>query len=238
MSTPVGGRYDLYKEGSDRLVRWVVKTALTCRRSIIKLSSSKVSVRDLLKCAELISTWDHPPIEVPFEMIELAADVIAGRSTAVDFYSAQQQKSEAEKASNAGHIYFIEALKEVRDLLETARNRRKSKAKKHVSKSVSEEGDADRTINHLSNLFDHLQVEEPSIEAWSKPPRKKAESATLSVSAPITLEVNEQEEKRFALWCLLQDMEELRAFIKQTWLEHRNGNSVSVVAASAVAGKD
>ncbi|KXT15453.1 hypothetical protein AC579_10607 [Pseudocercospora musae] len=235
MSTPVGGRYDLYKEGSDRLVRWVVKTALTCRRSIVKLSRNKVSVKDLLKCAELISTWDHPPIEVPFAMIELAADVIAGRSTAVDFYSSHQQKSEAERASDAGHIHFVRALMQVRDSLQKARSRRKSKAKKHFPKSMGDEGDADRTTDHLSNLFDHLQVEEPSIEAWSKPTRKKAESATQLVSEPITLEVNEQEEKRFALWCLLQDMEELRAFIKQTWLEHRNCNTVSLVAASAVA---
>ncbi|KAF7198378.1 hypothetical protein HII31_00117 [Pseudocercospora fuligena] len=235
MSTPVGGRYDLYKEGSDRLVRWVIKTALACRRSIVKLSSSKVSVKDLLKCAELISTWDHPPIEVPLEMIELAADVIAGRSTAVDFYSGHQKKSEAEKASDAGHIHFIEALKQVRELLETARRRRKSKAKKHVLKAVGDGGNADCVTNHLSNLFDHLQVEEPSIEAWSKPSLKKAESASKLVSEPITLEVNEQEEKRFALWCLLQDMEELRAFIQQTWREHRNDDTVSLVAASAVA---
>ncbi|KXT07591.1 hypothetical protein AC578_10214 [Pseudocercospora eumusae] len=235
MLTPVGGRYELYKGGSDRLVRWVVQTALTCRRSIIKLSSSKVSVKDLLKCAELISIWDHPPVEVPFEMIELAADVIAGRSNAVDFYSRQQHKSEADRASDAGHIHFIKALKQVRDFLETARSRRKSRAKKHVPKSVGEEGDDDRPAHHLSNLFDHLQVEEPSIEAWSKPPRKKAESATRVVSEPITLEVNEEEEKRFALWCLLQDMEELRAFIQRTWREYRNGDTVSLVAASTVA---
>ena len=215
------------------MTRWLVTSATACRRSATaKTKDGFVSTKDLLQYTQLIVSW-KPPIEVLGSVVELVEDVIIGRKDCADFYAAQD-------AADAGHEAFISALEEILGKLKEARSRQKKEkgaARKVADRFPQETVDgAQKQQAHeaLHNLFENLQVEGPSEEAWQAAPAKKDPKNTAS-SPPVvpTLEVNPDEERRFALFCFLQDMFELRKVIRETW-EQARSQKLSYVTATMV----
>ncbi|KAF7198398.1 hypothetical protein HII31_00137 [Pseudocercospora fuligena] len=232
MSTEqLSSRYCLYKEGTNRLVRWIIKTASSCRRSLVKSNNGVVSTKNLIECTEVIVSW-KPPVDIPVHILELLEDVILGRSLCAKFYTNKGKKSREEAEVDRSHAHFISVLEDMMALLKEARAKRAKKLKKtRDASSIAETTDLMQAEEKLSNLFENLQLEEPSEGSSPYVTSKKAKNQRSEPPAA-TLEVDEAAEKRFAIWCFLQDAKEIRDFSRQTWREWRSGQLAFETAAT------
>ncbi|EME79331.1 uncharacterized protein MYCFIDRAFT_177942 [Pseudocercospora fijiensis CIRAD86] len=229
MSTEqLSSRYCMYKEGTDRLVRWIIKTASSCRRSFVKSSDGTVSTKELLECTRSIVEW-KPPVEIPVSTIELLEgsslklpNAILGDLCARNFT----------RSSTRGLRQRSKAIVVMR----TSDARATRSKKSRTTKASAQEDHAShppKATEKLNNLFQNLQIEEPCEAAWSSAASKK-ERKDSAPRAPATLQVDKSAEKRFSIWCFLQDAKEIRDFVKQIWHEWRDERRMSFEAAAVI----
>lgn len=77
MTAPhIKGRYLLYKEGADRIVRWLMRNG---KRS----SRGRVKTPELTYLAASVAN-SATPVEIPASILDLLLDVISGRSICAD----------------------------------------------------------------------------------------------------------------------------------------------------------
>jgi len=248
---PLLGRYRLYKSGTKRLIDWLTNSASHCcdLKSIIKsldtnfktkISKTKgaetpleIRTQELLKLAEAIAK-SQPLVDIPDTITQIAKDVIAGREECAEWYSAQALGGDVER-ENESHRYFIMVLQKILKLLSEARatrpksetepKARKSKAKREARPPVQDD--------ELSNLFDCLDIEEPS----DSPLGDQVVSAVIRM--PNTTKVvhfkleKEDADTAFATWCFLQDLNDVHGFVREIWLEYSRG-VISFLVASSV----
>lgn len=102
-----------------------------------------------------------------------------------------------------------------------------SKQQPHAKAGYSET----RSVNeHLANIFSLLQVEEPSTSPLGDKPQKKKK---VNPAWSSTLE-DDGFHMDFALWCHVKDMHDVRAFLKQSWLQYAAG-ALSIVLVSQLS---
>lgn len=237
----VVGRRALYKEAQDRFTRWLTEAAASRRQSMAP-KRSPVPVKDLKACAELIVSWT-PPIDIDSGMLELLQDVIIGRRLARAFFAERGMQDE-------GHLLMIESLVEIHSKLSEERQRRISRQREQRRQRKQTKQSEENEIKEarpeqeleskfagpekdiLANMSDILQKDEVSDSNSTHGRPKKAGKAARAT--PITIEVDEAEEARFALFCALQDMSELRKRVKEIWIQQKEGK-VSASAATVIA---
>ncbi|KAK5721712.1 hypothetical protein LTR15_006303 [Elasticomyces elasticus] len=230
---PIVGRYKLYKAGTKELLRWLANTASSCcdtQRSPDQ--PIKLSTRDLIALAKAIASAD-PAIGIPSNITELAEKVIAGRQHCADWYAAQPSTTDKTLVEdNEKHAHFITTLKVVASLLhETA-------AKSHGVQATPTPTPLRPTAastHDLTNLFALLEVEEPSDEPLGEAPSTPSADTKTATKTPPTFEfeVEQNRDTAFEIWCVLQDLHDVRIFVRDTWLEYGRGE-VSLLAAGAV----
>ncbi|KAK3628870.1 hypothetical protein LTR56_018355 [Elasticomyces elasticus] len=168
-----------------------------------------------------------------FTQILITLDVIAGRKECAGWYSAQalEDGSDLDK-ENSSHRHFILVLEKVLQVLKATRSealptpsdmKPSTKAKKKA-RDVAAQGE-------LSNLFACLELEEPSTLAQTSQQKKPAGVLDHSVATTFQL-VEEQDDRGFVTWCHLQDLNDVRQYLKETWLEYSRGE-ISFLAASS-----
>ncbi|KAK5113585.1 hypothetical protein LTR85_010814 [Meristemomyces frigidus] len=223
------GRYKLYKAGTKKLINWLASSAGRCSdlKSIIKSlgcglpcrpskksqrsgSGSDVSItiptQELLKLAEAIAASD-PPVEIPESIIQIAKDVIAGREECAEWYAAQALQDGGElENENESHRYFIMS---------------KRKPPQNPTKG-----------DQLENLFACLELEEPSLKS-SDSDSPGDHKAPPTPPPPYYKLEEEDDDVAFKTWCFLQDLNDVRSFVRDTWLEYSKGE-LSFLAASSI----
>ncbi|EME40544.1 hypothetical protein DOTSEDRAFT_74188 [Dothistroma septosporum NZE10] len=118
----------------------------------------KVHTDNLVTLDSQVVAATDPTIEIPLAILDVVQVVINGRKAACSWYAAYtaRQVSEAVKhieKSNGRHQYFVDVLQQVLDILKKEAKRRRPKRKKKFDMATA--------INELSNLYLHLEVEEP-----------------------------------------------------------------------------
>lgn len=247
------GRYKLYKAGTAKLTQWLASTAGKCcdLKSVIKSlscglqarttnkvrsSESPIEVRtqELLKLAEVI-TSSSQTLEIPEAIIKTAENVIDGRQECAEWYSAQalQGGGDLEK-ENDSHRYFILVLRKILRLLKEARAKSvvaptTTDSKKDRKVKASKESQPD---NH-SNLFDYLDVQEPSDSPLGERGNPLTDGKGRVFSAAHFELEKKDDDRAFATWCFLQDLNDVRSYVRETWLEYAKGQ-VSFFAASSI----
>ncbi|KAK4628931.1 hypothetical protein CLAFUW4_08414 [Fulvia fulva] len=224
--------YELYKKATNELVKWLITTAASCGYTTPKFMS-RLPVRYLQKCAEAISR--KKSTEIPGHIIDTADDVVVGRLIYVRWFGDQHDSDEE---SNGMHQHFLTSMESTRQILVQARKERKPQSTPPRvfprSEEASKDGAAEMT---LTNLFQHLRVEEISGETRStqKDPADSADH-TKPLQEPIELlvDTDSDEEARFALLCHLQDQAAIRDFVKQTWQQYARGE-ISFFVATTIA---
>ncbi|KAK5119636.1 hypothetical protein LTR85_007465 [Meristemomyces frigidus] len=246
--SPILGRYKLYKAGTARLVQWVARTASGCCdiTSIVKAlrtdparkaapkaplgATVDIRTRELVTLANIIASA-KPPVAIPTSILEVARDVITGITVCAEWY-ASQTFAEHSAEQNDGHAYFIGILREVRDILSSAQSVQSPLPGKANSKKRK---DGVSTKDGLTNLFACLEIEEPSDAPLGKAAKAKPAKAT---SMPARRETkfnlkDEAEDMAFEIWCLLQDLDDVRAFVCDTWAAYAKGH-VSLMTTGMV----
>lgn len=233
------GRYQLYKQGTKKIVDWLIQTA---GRSVDispfllpdkTKTCNKIKPRALVALAEAIvsaqRTSASPLITVT--IIELVWEVIEGRQASAEWYAIQPAASTEAESANDTHKFFIGVLRDVHRILtsnqppeipDLAKDR--LKAKKPARKNLE---------NDLNNLFLKLELEEPSDSPLGHaPPSQSVRSRPDPSPTEVTLDT-ENENEAFALWCHLEDLRDVRHYVQDIWSEYSNGD-VSLLTATMV----
>ncbi|KAL5340459.1 hypothetical protein BJX70DRAFT_361012 [Aspergillus crustosus] len=146
---------------------------------------------------------------------------------------------QGDSAGNKRHAHFITALEQICETLEWKVNQAsKTDAKKPTpsSKDQSDEADTDMFVN----TFAVLTVEEPQDTAQAQP---TPASKTIVKVAVVEEDDNEAADSDlgqlvFKTFCLLQDLNNMRTFLSNTWSEYRDGKidlmNAAVVTDSAL----
>ena len=235
----LANRYRQYKVGTAKIVTWLAHTA----RSIQDVSSMlpslkaahnaarqakrkhkdipnpdtsvKVTTAQLVSLVKIITCASS---SIPDEVLRTLRTVIDGRQHCAEWYTSMHDSSDSTALEQHGtHQYFIKVLKDILHMLESSK--RSTAAKKSTSKPNKPTTLPRSNAEHsLSNKFELLEIEEPTFNALGSTP-------TARVSAKVVTFALEpsNEEETFAIWCLLQDFQELRNEIKSLWTDYKNG---------------
>lgn len=243
---PIIGRYRLYKEGTNKLVAWMAKTASRCCdvsnivtsiTAAAKLhgtsASIKVRTRELIALARAIANA-RSPIELPASVLQICADVIAGLGSCAEWYAAQAIQDDTKLAEqNRTHAFFIDTLRMVHEILSSCKQAEMPGKPANATKASKKKAKA--ATSELENLFAHLEVEEPSMSPLREE-GSKSDSASQACHMLAKAETNleqEGDDQALAIWCLLQDLNDVRKFVVDTWSEFARGET-SLMAAVIV----
>ncbi|KAK5713786.1 hypothetical protein LTR17_017470 [Elasticomyces elasticus] len=239
--SPIAGRYKLYKKGTNKLVAWLTKTASRCSDITDILTSItpatpeatiKIRTRELIALAKAIASA-RPPIELSASVLKACEDIIAGRESCAEWYAAQAIQDNSDLAEqNRTHVFFINTLKKVHEILFTCSRQAPVTNPAKAAKSTKSKKKAAAS---LENMFAHLEVDEPSASPFGEARERTEHSIKAQeplAQAEIELE-QEGDDHALVIWCLLQDLNDVRNFICATWKEYCDGE-VSLIAAATV----
>ncbi|KAK5111505.1 hypothetical protein LTR85_011853 [Meristemomyces frigidus] len=224
------GTYRRYKAGTQKLVKWLTDSATLCNPSSPLAPAAAPSAAELLAYATRIVASADPTIKVPIEIVDVARDAVLGRQSCAEWYAALakgQPESSVTAQSNVRHQYFLDVLREVFRILLKAHKAGRPKRKKKMPELAADGGD-------LTNLFVHLEFEEPTISTGDEIAGAEDEvpcaleevviEEEQPAELPPTYELGDEEEKKsFAIWCLLKDMYDVRMYVRDMWRRYKEG---------------
>lgn len=168
-------------------------------------------------------------VQIPQTVLHLIQKVIKARQRCTAWYAKQSSKNQNLRQSNQTHAYFtnvlvgtLEVLKPKKDTIEVPREGVKREEKK--------------PDDHHNNIFDYLGLEETGLQVV-------ADNAECNITLPAknptprkdaTRKVYEPESSEnvgFAVFCMLEDLERLRLYIRQSW-EKYHVKEISIMNVS------
>ncbi|CZT17851.1 uncharacterized protein RCC_03687 [Ramularia collo-cygni] len=221
-SAPLIGAYQRYKAGTEKLIQWLFDSASACGpaapsnrpRSKPKTQPAKrVRTDELIPLAQKIIAAKDPTIDIPLKVLDCTRDAIKGRQQSALWYA-----DKGDLMSNSTHRHFLTILEEIFEMLKREVKSRRPKRKKKIELATDS---AD-----LSNLFLHLELEDPSIgtdeaDTFDKPKR------SAKAQQPVELKMSEEDlenERRFSIWCLMDDLHKIRIHVRGVWMQYKDGD--------------
>lgn len=231
----LSNRYRAYKAGTQKVVDFLAQTARKARDVTQILPSLKaantaakqaqsnkratppdstihITTNQLLSLAQVIVDAALP---IPDEILRTIRTVIEGREHCAELYKSMHGQS---SLSDGTHQHFIKVLKDIFRLLE------KSKAASTSTKSSDAANATTLSTESLGNMFELLEIDEPSSTALGSAPSKGAKPVSFKLE-PI------RDEKSFTIWCLLEDLLDLRRELKALWLDYKAGKNTLPTAS-------
>ena len=224
-------RYARHKRGTEELRACLVRSARAAQGAAFQ-EEDKIKAMRLLQFAKAVyDAW--PKIEIPMSILHIIKDVIAGRSASAGFFQGLEvSKSQIENSGHASladqnrtHQCFIDILKRVRDLLETTARRadgpKSNKGDKHSA--------GEPPASNLLNIFEHLDLEEPSLAEAASKPLVKGTTKAKPRQRKCELEIQEKD-TLLAIWALFENFSDVRASVDSAWADFYNGRGNIMVA--------
>lgn len=188
---------------------------------------SLVSPKDLVPLATAIATSTKPLITVPADIIRAGLRAVSARKRATAHFVSKTADIETAK-SNDGHSYFTSVMEKVILTLQP----RFAASFGGGTESDLKSSSTETSFESLANRFSALEVEEPSEQRASEPPSPapKVAQRAYALEPPKEKKLVE-EEMMFAIFCLLEDLQQLRHYVNTMWLDYRIG-AVDLITAS------
>ncbi|KAK7888554.1 hypothetical protein LTR67_008900 [Exophiala xenobiotica] len=246
--------YRQYKADTSRFVGWILETLSNHGRWIEKQdetsSQHRVSTRELVALARELRACK---IHVPNGIIELLQSILQRRRRCAEWF---QYKAEAvlDVVHNETHQYFIEMLEEVlRMFMSThhvcpASKTTNSRPVQHLQPTVSDEAEeglalsADYQRMQLAHSITDSSTDEIAPNALSP----QTGQATLGTSCAMDDEATDEatqeedieiispdEDTLFRCFCVLEDLNRIRKYVKELWTKHKHGE-LPLITASLV----
>lgn len=195
-----------------------------------------IQVKDFTPLAECIARFTKPAVKVPIALAKCLNRAIELRQ---EHSARSQSQAESEfsvdvEESNKSHAYFLGVLERTREILKPLMP--PEMVNDFLSKpSAGRDGQEDpgSQINgQISNIFDNLDIEEPS-QVFLDAPDVERTTGTKSPPEPIyeAEKMQSMEEQYLATHCLFQDVRSIRTFLRQIWANYRDGG-LSLIAVS------
>ena len=196
-----------------------------------------VGVGDFLPMAEAIANFKRkPPVEVPWTFVMVAKRVLLARKRCTEWFQQQSQDRNAD-LRNQSHLYFINILEHVVEILTP----RFAKAPTHPKRSkvppttVDTKASTDAKTEAL-NRFETLSTEEPVTDEEATIPLPSDLSLMVKKARNIVFESEkaaDDEELLFACFCLLEDLNKTRSYLRDVWQKFLHCE-IALVTASLV----
>ncbi|KAF2217869.1 hypothetical protein CERZMDRAFT_80527 [Cercospora zeae-maydis SCOH1-5] len=251
-SIPLVSHYLRYKAGTARLVNWLASSAqqLDDRRARASGATpdstipKNVSLSTLIEYAKRVVAARNPTIEISTAILAITKDAILGRTASMQWYqeiadngnSAGVKDVSDLRQANSTHKHFLQVLEQVWEILNREHKSRRPKRKKQMPKLASVEND-------LTNLYQHLQIEEPADIPGGESASDELSDPVTSAAPPNTQAGqgadefqldNGREDELFAIWCVLKDMFDIRVHLKGAWRQYKQG-TLSFISAAKIA---
>ena len=158
-------------------------------------------------------------VQIPQAVLHLIQKVIKARQRCTAWYEKQSTKNQSLRQSNQTHAYFTNVLVGTLEVL-------KPKKDTTTIPSRGVKCEEKKPDDHHNNIFDYLGLEETGLQVVAD----KAEcNDTVSVKNPTprkdakrkVYEAEVSENVGFAVFCMLEDLERLRLYIRQSWEKYR-----------------
>ncbi|CZR57669.1 uncharacterized protein PAC_07558 [Phialocephala subalpina] len=184
-------------------------------------ASCLVNPRDLMPLTQAIVGSNDASIKVPIDVLRAGLRAVSARKRCTAHFVKQTEPSGLETLeSNQSHSHFTALMESVimtlqpRFAVETGR---KVEAEDSKLKNT--------TIEELENRFATLEVEEPAevdseSTAGAGTSKPQAEQPSYELQAPEKKE-DLEEEKVFAIYCLLDDLNQLRSYVQKVWIDYK-----------------
>ncbi|KAF1918794.1 hypothetical protein BDU57DRAFT_535853 [Ampelomyces quisqualis] len=227
--------YQQYKNHTDSIAEWLASTAK--RHGYVPAKSKgaakanagatgrptyTVALKDWTVLAEFIA-GKNPPIFVPVKLAALLDATISLRQIYSNNISNILEDSVGKQISDDKHAFFLRVLIRVRDVLKPCLPKERVALQRP------------KTTADLVNMFEHLDVEEPSA-AFEQAP----DVAPASPNEPIykAERKDDLQESYFAFYLLLHDFNKLRSEVSTAWARYQAGGqdlvAVSITTNTAV----
>jgi hypothetical protein len=191
------------------------------------LGPQTISLRELLPLAITVVNSKDPLITIPSEIMRAGIRAVSARKRCADYFKSKTNPRDTQATqANRGHSYFISLMEEVIMALQPC-----FALSTAANSGETEPKTSNYTIEDLENRFATLEVEEPmEVPDDVRPANPSPAQPIYQVEAPKDKESVEAE-KFFALFCLFDDLQNLRAFLHKLWIEFGLGQ-VDLITAS------
>ena len=195
-----------------------------------------IKVKDFITLAECIAQFTEPAVKVPLALVKSLNRAIELRRQHNEWSrgSAGSELPIDVEDSNKSHSYFLGILESTRKILQglMPSEMHSNLLPQPSSKASSQVESGTSSDAQISNIFENLDIQEPSPEFLDAPDVERA-TRTDTVGEPIyeAEKLCSMEEQYTAAHCLFQDVKNLRFFLRQLWTCYRDGG-LSLVAVS------
>ena len=194
----------------------------------------RIRLSHLIELATIIAESKH--IKIPEAVIKLVQETVELRKRFSEFYDRQASHASknVDKPSHSRHLFFIQTLEKVLELLQ--RDGGSKESKKSGGDGAPHEPTEETRIDHsiMTNGFANLELEElielaPEVpkndtlgpKASPKPDRKVVYDADAATD----------EEILFAIFCIVEDYQKIRIHLQKIWWNYKLGKTDLVVAS-------
>ena len=243
------GSYKRYRSDTDRLTTWLEETAKACGSNIQFASANvsqtfetakgkkskekpavsyKIPLSSFKALAKVIASY-KPKVEVLTLIVGVARRAIALRKRCSECF---RSSSRPDSKMDDSHAYFTSTLKDVLSILGASDASRASqtKASYEPSDAKAKEASTEAFVNQFSAL--ELKTTEDVPDSGSmKVNTSKAVEIGRSYEMEDDYDENKETAQLISLLCLLEDLQNIRDFLDQIWLEYKVGN-IDLMSAS------
>jgi hypothetical protein len=221
------------------------KSARNTNETSLPLKKHIVSVKELVVQAECVASPQKPPVKVPLGIQYVLKRAINARRKCAAWFEnlSKQQEHSMHNTSNANHQHFISILESVYCMLEPHFTPSKSSVGLLTPKPVVDSSAADtNSSKDLANRFKALKLEELDQDFVEQLVSEETNVAATKASTmkPVSraadayeLGAAEDGQLSFAIFCVLEELQELQSFIQQTWQEVVDGKRDQIAASLA-----
>lgn len=182
-----------------------------------------IKVKEFIGLAEYIVASSKPLVKVPIGLVKVLDRAIKLRK------ESSSATGEAGKPDE-GHAHFLGILEKTRELLKPRFPTLivNDRLAKPASESESLEA---KEQEEISNIFDNLDLEEPSQEFLDAPNIEPAPTVTKEPRPTYEVETPQtREEEYLAAHCLLTDVRNIRRFLCALWKNYQEGMDLCAVS--------
>ena len=202
-----------------------------------------IKVKDFTAFAECIARFNKPAVKVPLTVVQILNRAINLRQQHNTWSRAQPESaaSNSVEESNQSHAHFLGILERTREVLKPCMPPETTNdfLSKPSSGSSNKATSAAQTNGQISNMFDNLDIEEPSQEFLDAPDVERATIDKAAEESNYQVErLQSEEEQYMASHCLFQDLINIRSFLHLLWTSYKDGKiaiaAVSITANTAI----
>ena len=196
----------------------------------------RIRLSHFIELATIIVENKH--IKIPDTVVKLVEETVELRKRFSEFYDKQASHASknVEMPSHSGHLFFIQTLEKVLELLQRDGGSKESIKSREDGTPLElvEETQVDRSI--LTNRFENLELEEPT-ELVPEVPKNgnSGPKASPNHERKVVYDADAatDEETFFAMFCIIEDYQKIRIHLQKTWWHYKLGK-VDLVAASII----